>query len=55
LPFYAGGFGSLAGDYIKECSGSIMLTGGAFLDPSVLTLGFARRFATYKRHDILAP
>ena len=28
---------------------SIMLAGGAFLDPSVLTLGFARRFATYKR------
>ncbi|MEJ2037461.1 MAG: alpha-glucan family phosphorylase [Desulfosarcinaceae bacterium] len=30
-------------------SSSIMLAGGAFLDPSVLTLGFARRFATYKR------
>ena len=28
---------------------SIMLAGGALLDPSVLTLGFARRFATYKR------
>ncbi len=28
---------------------SVMLAGGAFLDPSVLTLGFARRFATYKR------
>ena len=28
---------------------TIMLAGGAFLDPSVLTLGFARRFATYKR------
>lgn len=28
---------------------SILLTGGAFLEPSVLTLGFARRFATYKR------
>jgi starch phosphorylase len=38
-------------------STSIMLTGGAFLDPTVLTLGFARRFATYKRallifHDL---
>ena len=30
-------------------SSSVMLAGGAFLDPSVLTLGFARRFATYKR------
>ncbi|RLG31853.1 alpha-glucan phosphorylase [Methanosarcinales archaeon] len=28
---------------------TIMLAGGAFLDPSVLALGFARRFATYKR------
>ena len=34
---------------IGDASPSIMLTGGAFLDPSVLTLGFARRFATYKR------
>ncbi len=32
-----------------DANASIMLTGGAFLDPSVLTLGFARRFATYKR------
>ncbi len=32
-----------------DTSPSIMLAGGAFLDPSVLTLGFARRFATYKR------
>ena len=32
-----------------DASDSIMLTGGAFLDPSVLTFGFARRFATYKR------
>jgi len=32
-----------------DASASIILTGGAFLDPSVLTLGFARRFATYKR------
>ena len=31
------------------CSTSVMLAGGAFLDPSLLTLGFARRFATYKR------
>ncbi len=32
-----------------NASPSILLTGGAFLEPSVLTLGFARRFATYKR------
>ena len=32
-----------------DASTSIMLSGGAFLEPSVLTLGFARRFATYKR------
>ncbi len=32
---------------------SIVLAGGALLDPSVLTLGFARRFATYKRADLL--
>jgi starch phosphorylase len=32
-----------------DASASIMLAGGTFLDPSVLTLGFARRFATYKR------
>ncbi len=32
---------------------SIMLAGGALLDPSVLTLGFARRFATYKRADLI--
>ena len=27
--------------------------GGAFLDPTVLTIGFARRFAAYKRADLL--
>lgn len=32
-----------------DAGASMMLTGGAFLDPSVLTIGFARRFATYKR------
>jgi starch phosphorylase len=32
---------------------SIILAGGALLDPSVLTLGFARRFATYKRADLI--
>jgi len=34
---------------IGDAGPSIILTGGAFLDPSVLTIGFARRFATYKR------
>jgi len=32
-----------------DAGASMMLTGGVFLDPSVLTIGFARRFATYKR------
>jgi len=32
---------------------SIVLAGVALLDPSVLTLGFARRFATYKRADLI--
>ncbi|UCF89965.1 MAG: alpha-glucan family phosphorylase [Desulfobacterales bacterium] len=32
---------------------SIALAGGALLDPSILTLGFARRFATYKRADLI--
>jgi starch phosphorylase len=30
-----------------------VLTGGAFLDPAVLTVGFARRFAVYKRADLI--
>ena len=32
---------------------SVVLAGGALLDPSVLTLGFARRFATYKRAELI--
>jgi len=32
---------------------SIVLTAGALLDPTILTLGFARRFATYKRADLI--
>jgi starch phosphorylase len=31
----------------------VVLVGGALLDPSVLTIGFARRFATYKRADLI--
>jgi starch phosphorylase len=34
-------------------SPSLMITGGTLLDPSVLTIGFARRFATYKRADLI--
>lgn len=32
---------------------SMVIAGGGMLDPSVLTLGFARRFATYKRADLI--
>ena len=34
-------------------SPSVSLAGGALLDPSILTIGFARRFATYKRADLI--
>jgi starch phosphorylase len=37
----------------EHASPSIALSGGALLDPSLLTLGFARRFATYKRADLI--
>ncbi|MDY6972458.1 MAG: alpha-glucan family phosphorylase [Thermodesulfobacteriota bacterium] len=37
-------------DHINPSSA---LTGGAFLDPSVLTIGFARRFVSYKRADLI--
>jgi len=30
-----------------------MIAGGTLLDPSVLTIGFARRFTTYKRADLI--
>jgi starch phosphorylase len=36
-----------------HASPSVVLVGGALLDPSVLTIGFARRFATYKRADLI--
>jgi len=36
-----------------RASPSIVLTGGTLLDPSILTIGFARRFATYKRADLI--
>ncbi|MDD2389180.1 MAG: alpha-glucan family phosphorylase [Desulfobacterales bacterium] len=34
-------------------SPSMLVPGGTFLDPSVLTIGFGRRFATYKRADLI--
>jgi starch phosphorylase len=37
----------------ERANPSIILSGGSLLDPSVLTLGFARRFATYKRADLI--
>ena len=30
-----------------------VITGGALLDPYALTIGFARRFSTYKRADLI--
>jgi starch phosphorylase len=37
----------------NRVSSSLAMTGGSMLDPSVLTIGFARRFATYKRADLI--
>jgi glycogen phosphorylase len=34
-------------------SSANVISGGTFLDPSVLTIGFARRFAAYKRADLI--
>jgi starch phosphorylase len=36
-----------------RASTSLMIAGGTLLDPSVLTIGFARRFVTYKRADLV--
>ncbi len=38
---------------IDQMNPSMVIAGGAMLDPTVLTLGFARRFATYKRADLI--
>ena len=38
---------------VEGTNASTVLGGGTFLDPSVLTLGFARRFATYKRAALI--
>ena len=37
----------------KNDKPSSALTSGLFLDPDVLTIGFARRFATYKRANLI--
>lgn len=37
----------------KEAQPAMVIAGGAMLDSSVLTLGFARRFATYKRAALI--
>jgi starch phosphorylase len=37
----------------KDNHPSSRLASGVFLDPDVLTIGFARRFATYKRADLI--
>jgi starch phosphorylase len=37
----------------ERVSPSIVVAGGAMLDPSILTIGFARRFATYKRAELV--
>jgi len=36
-----------------ESSPAQILAGGALLDPDILTIGFARRFATYKRATLI--
>lgn len=38
---------------VDRVSPSIVVAGGVMLDPSILTIGFARRFATYKRADLI--
>lgn len=41
-------------DWVTEgASPAMIMAGGALLDPSVLTVGFARRFATYKRATLI--
>ena len=32
---------------------SLVVSGGTLLDPTILTIGFAKRFATYKRADLI--
>jgi starch phosphorylase len=37
----------------ERVNASVTLASGALLDPTVLTVGFARRFATYKRANLI--
>ncbi len=37
----------------RECTGRQVLAMGALLDPNVLTIGFVRRFAEYKRPELI--
>ncbi|PWR69804.1 alpha-glucan phosphorylase [Methanospirillum lacunae] len=37
----------------REISSSVVMAEGILLDPSYLTLGFSRRFASYKRADLI--
>lgn len=37
----------------NHVSPSLILSGGSLLDHSILTIGFARRFASYKRADLI--
>jgi starch phosphorylase len=37
----------------ERANPSLLIAKGTLLDPSVLTIGFARRFATYKRADLI--
>ena len=39
--------------WVEERADYIVPAGGTLLDPTALTLGFARRFATYKRADLI--
>jgi glycogen phosphorylase len=39
--------------WVEERADYIVSAGGTLLDPGALTLGFARRFATYKRADLI--
>jgi len=38
---------------VRHSNPTNILAGGALLDPSVLTIGFARRFVAYKRADLI--
>jgi starch phosphorylase len=43
----------LSGDHNFSQSGESIIAEGVLLDPSIFTIGFARRFATYKRGTLI--